>query len=327
MTFTGDFFRTPSGQPFTGDVDLTAIENGVTSHLTIGGLTLQPFLEFGPNGATVPTTTQPPLAEDIARAQAVVADAPPLPDDLRETGRWWLPEDELVLLLARTTIHQECMASAGFDYGTAPVDEWATYVGSWQPHVFLGIRGTRSASLGYQDVGSPQYERVYFESLDPEQQSAYDDAASGDCQVAVEQVLHESALGSELIGDASESRMWDAQQMALLDPRVQQAQAEWHDCVVAAVGDDEPTPNDLARKYLFEGGDQARSAEVAIADIDCQQQFDLEGVWYRTVTEYDRSLMGADVGLYDEQVRLLQQTVDLARRELTDRNIEVPTID
>ena len=81
-----------------------------------------------------------------------------------------------------------------------------------------------------------------------------------------------------------------------------------------------------ARKYLFEGGDQARSAEVAIADIDCQQQFDLEGVWYRTVTEYDRSLMGADVGLYDEQVRLLQQTVDLARRELTDRNIEVPTI-
>ena len=174
VTFTGDFFRTPSGQPFTGDVDLTAIENGVTSHLTIGGLTLQPFLEFGPNGATVPTTTQPPLAEDIARAQAVVADAPPLPDDLRETGRWWLPEDELVLLLARTTIHQECMASAGFDYGTAPVDEWATYVGSWQPHVFLGMPGTRSASLGYQDVGSPQYERVYFESLDPEQQSAHE---------------------------------------------------------------------------------------------------------------------------------------------------------
>ncbi len=178
-----------------------------------------------------------------------------------------------------------------------------------------------------QDVAVPENERTYFESLTPERQQAYDSAATNECQDAADQVLHESALSSELSGDASESRMWDAQQMALLDPRVRQAQTEWHGCVVTAVSDDEPTPNDLARKYLFEGGDPARSGEVAIADFECQQQVDLEGVWYRTVTEYERSLMGADVGLYDDQARLLQQTVDLARQELADRNIEVPTID
>jgi len=40
VTFMGDQFRTPLGGTYSGDVDLTATEGGVTSHLQIGGMTL-----------------------------------------------------------------------------------------------------------------------------------------------------------------------------------------------------------------------------------------------------------------------------------------------
>ena len=40
VTFMGDEFRTPLGGTYSGDVNLTATEGGVTSHLQISGMTL-----------------------------------------------------------------------------------------------------------------------------------------------------------------------------------------------------------------------------------------------------------------------------------------------
>jgi hypothetical protein len=43
VTFTGDFFRSPLGEAYTGELDVTAADHGVTSRLRVGGLTLAAF--------------------------------------------------------------------------------------------------------------------------------------------------------------------------------------------------------------------------------------------------------------------------------------------
>jgi hypothetical protein len=45
VTFEGERFRTPLGQAYRGDVDLTASEGGYTSYLVVTGLELQGFLQ------------------------------------------------------------------------------------------------------------------------------------------------------------------------------------------------------------------------------------------------------------------------------------------
>lgn len=65
VTFMGDEFRTPLGGTYSGDVNLTATEGGVTSHLQIGGMTLTLLpstntvtsSSVSPTYATVPTAT------------------------------------------------------------------------------------------------------------------------------------------------------------------------------------------------------------------------------------------------------------------------------
>ena len=65
VTFAGDRFRTPAGGTYTGDVDLTATEGGVTSHVLIGGLSLALLPSSKaptasnvlPTDATVPSVT------------------------------------------------------------------------------------------------------------------------------------------------------------------------------------------------------------------------------------------------------------------------------
>ena len=55
--FSGDFFRSPLGTPFTGDLDLTASDHGVTSHLRVSGLRLQAFdLPAAARGTNAPAT-------------------------------------------------------------------------------------------------------------------------------------------------------------------------------------------------------------------------------------------------------------------------------
>jgi hypothetical protein len=43
VTFAGERMRTPLGQPYTDDLDLTATDHGVTSQVQISGLLLQAF--------------------------------------------------------------------------------------------------------------------------------------------------------------------------------------------------------------------------------------------------------------------------------------------
>ena len=43
VTFTGDFFRSPLGHAYSGELDVTAADHGVTSHLRVAGLTLAAF--------------------------------------------------------------------------------------------------------------------------------------------------------------------------------------------------------------------------------------------------------------------------------------------
>ena len=46
--FMGERFRTPLGSAWSGDLDLTAGDHGVTSHLRMQIAHLQPFLSHGP---------------------------------------------------------------------------------------------------------------------------------------------------------------------------------------------------------------------------------------------------------------------------------------
>jgi hypothetical protein len=54
--FDGPLFTTPLGSAYTGDVDLTASTDGMTSRLRISGMELQPFLSSGP-GQGAPLST------------------------------------------------------------------------------------------------------------------------------------------------------------------------------------------------------------------------------------------------------------------------------
>jgi hypothetical protein len=66
VTFAGDHFRTPLGSPYTGDLDLTATDHGITSHLVARGLRLQAFVHTRTNTGLPPLmptgTTTPPNA-------------------------------------------------------------------------------------------------------------------------------------------------------------------------------------------------------------------------------------------------------------------------
>ncbi len=59
VTFHGDFFRRALGSTYSGDLDVTATEGGVTSHLVAHGLRLQAFITSGPANPTPPTTALP----------------------------------------------------------------------------------------------------------------------------------------------------------------------------------------------------------------------------------------------------------------------------
>jgi hypothetical protein len=55
VTFSGDSFGTALGSAAIGNLDESAIENGITSHVHIQGMKLQAFRDRRPGGATVPT--------------------------------------------------------------------------------------------------------------------------------------------------------------------------------------------------------------------------------------------------------------------------------
>ena len=116
--------------------------------------------------------------------------------------------------------------------------------------------------------------------------------------------------------------------VAVADPAVTAALSTWSACVRAAVGETAATPNELARRYAFEGAAAtAHEKDVAVADVDCQQQADLWHVYHAALARADRSLLGDRVTDYDELTRQRVELVALARQLLADRGITVPSLD
>lgn len=82
VTFRGDHFRTPLGEAYTGDVDLTATEGGITSHLVLHGLRLQAFVHTKTNTGLpplMPSGTSHQVAPNEATATPVRAATTTLP--------------------------------------------------------------------------------------------------------------------------------------------------------------------------------------------------------------------------------------------------------
>lgn len=66
VTFAGERLRTQLGVPFEGDLDLTATENGITSHLSILGLHLLAFSASCPTPGTCDDGGQRPPESRVA---------------------------------------------------------------------------------------------------------------------------------------------------------------------------------------------------------------------------------------------------------------------
>jgi hypothetical protein len=76
VTFPGEHFRTPLGQAYTGDLDLTASEGGVTSHLVAKGLRLQAFVKTTDLAPSASGTSVAPNEAAATPAGAATTTAP-----------------------------------------------------------------------------------------------------------------------------------------------------------------------------------------------------------------------------------------------------------
>ena len=84
LTFMGEQFRTPAGGTYAGDVDLTATEGGVTSHVQIGGMTLAllPSSQQRTPSSVLPTYATLPsdTAVAVVGTTTIPVPAPPVTD-------------------------------------------------------------------------------------------------------------------------------------------------------------------------------------------------------------------------------------------------------
>ncbi len=346
VTFTGNFFDTPLGSPYIGTFDETATENGITSHLHIGGLRLQAFLGFGPGGVVVPTTTTAIVSETPSIA-------PPLAAGLPETGIAWTPADSMALGMATEILQHECMAAKGWDYPLRTAESWVTGIGSWMPDEVLGIVAPSGArAVGYHTDGDPsgdpltvfplslsETERArFYNDLMPNEPmvditgpdgSVLSQRMDGGCfgvAVAALNPLYDSqeVLRQSLDGDTMQS----AWEVASTQPEVVAALSSWGQCVESAVGETAATPNELARRYAFEGDvPTAHEFDVALADAACQQQVDLWHVYKAALASAQRAALGDRVADYDELTRQRVEFIALARQLLADRGVSVPSLD
>lgn len=275
---------------------------------------------------------------------------PPRPSDLPATGVVFSPEDALTLFVAENTLIAECMAAKGWDYPRPTADELVVMFGAWSPHPVLGIQragaarriGYRSAEVG--GLGSLS-EGNALHYVDPLKRAAFladlegSDAAPSDegeitpGAVTVGGCRGELQVASVMADDAMRVAVNDAagfgqlapsgtgfDDVAINDPRVEDALREWSTCVAARTGERVDTPNELARRLLDRNdGDVADSTEidVAVADAECQQDADLWTVWYTVVAELTRERLGQRAGLYDDWTRARVELVESARAAVT----------
>jgi hypothetical protein len=339
ITFTGEFFRTPLGTPFVGDVDLNATERGITSRVRIENMVLQPF-------TTNDILPAPPLAG---------GNPPPLPTGLPRTGVEWTPDGNLALAIADQTLMQECMSDAGWNYDIADSSVLAETFGQWNPHPVLSVRSVKAAqAFGYhlderQLVGVDAFAQTLTPS---EREEFYVDLNGGDNQTmtpitlpdgtetgasvvsdgcfgasreafdnlindqeALRQVVQESGIDQEQVAGDTEQ-----------DQRIQTALATWRACVEGATGENAETPDELARRYAFEAGTTDREIEIATADARCQTEIDLDNLWSEVYAEYQRFALGDDADLFDTLALMRVDIIERANTILNDRGITIPTI-
>jgi hypothetical protein len=348
VTFTGDFFRSPLGSPFTGDFDQTATEKGVTSHMHLAGMRLQAFLDRGPGGVTVPTSSTLPK---LTMSELSI---PPLPSGLPATGRALKPEAELAQVMAEQLAIADCMVAKGWQFPLLTPKEWATAMGAWQPDEVLGIVGIAGArEFGYHDSQAKGGDALtaYSQGLSPSDLQRFqrdqdgggsemksittspdgspsEQRITGGCFGEMVAQFGEAYDRQEVIRQKIEPVRENSRIAAGTDLAVISALTRWSVCVQNVVGETASTPNELARRYAFvQGVATDHEKQVAVADAECQKQVDLWTVYYTSVAHAERALMGADAGLYDELTQLHQQMVEISYGILKRHNIGPSSLD
>lgn len=278
-----------------------------------------------------------------------LASPPPRPSDLPATGVVFSPEDLLTLFVAENTLIAGCMAEKGWDYPRPTADELVVMFGAWSPHPVLGIQRAGAARrIGYRlsevgGLGSPgQWD---FPGMDPEQRAAFlidlegpaaAPSAEGEITPGTATVggcRGEVQLPSLSADEAMRAAVNDAagfgqgapsgagfDDVAIDDPRVEDALREWSTCVATRTGERADTPNELARRLLDRNDDDVADSteiDVAVADAECQRAADLWSVWFTVVAELTRERLGQRAGLYDDWTRARVELVESARAVVT----------
>lgn len=289
--------------------------------------------------------------------------APPRPDDLPATGVMFSPEDALVLSVAQDTLIAECMTAKGVEYPIPTTDELIAVFGEWQPHAVLGIQRAGAARrVGYHSVGvggfgTPSQANAR-QLMDPAQREAFSIALQGPelAAATTPEAVTDPDTGQVNVGgcwgqvyvatpDNDEEHRAAVNEagnigemapsgsgfddVALDDQRVRDALDTWSTCVETLTGEQADTPNELARRFLadnYEGSANAEEVGIATTDAECQQEADLWTTWYSVVAELTRNRLGPDAGLYDDWTRARVEMVNAARATLSDRNIELPSL-
>ncbi len=298
----------------------------------------------------LPTTTTIPGARDLA--DFGLSPPPPLADDLPATGRWWQPEAQLRLGIAEQHAIGECMTGKGFEYPVA-LDGWVVGFGAWLPDDFLSVRrGGAATEFGYHldDWMDPAAAAVagldeaatadFWEALTggdsapvvpitrPDGTETGAQVQRGGCAVSAAAVTGGIEFNQEAFrGDVEAAVGQRGTEMARTDARVLDALAAWMTCVETGVGESAETPDQLARRFAFEGATpSAREIEVAVRDVECQAAADLQLVWFTVVTEYERAMMGDQVATYDQLLRLRVDALAVVDAYLAANDLVPPSL-
>lgn len=338
VEFYGDWFRSPAGQAWHGDLDVSATsdDTGNSARLIATGVTLQPFTE-------VPIVPDPPSADGTP---------PALPAGIPSVGAAWPRDGKIALEVITSVMLTECVNEAGYVDYEFDGEALARALGAWEPHPVLGI-GTEAAAaaFGYHaaplDQGLDGYAQTLLEG---EREAFYEtvmggndvtpipltvpgvgdtgssiarggcwgevDAAFDRLTVAQEGyrgIVHESGIDQEAVADSTAA-----------DPLVVELLDQWSQCVELAVGEAANTPDELARRFAFETGPTSREIEVAVADARCQAEVGLQQTWDEVYARYQRAALGDKAPLFDELALMRADIVERARELLDDRGVTVP---
>lgn len=244
--------------------------------------------------------------------------------------RYWLTrEEQLVVELAQSTLVSECLDKLGLTFPSPTDDELIAAMGDWQPSGVLGIgRAGAARSLGYRSA--PPIQERAFEQLNQLSGDKQHELVTAQerCWQQIRETLgrdesRRSDLSNALFGvDETQGERWRS------DLNLEQAIAAWQTCINAAVGVEADTPNTLARQFAFsEEPASDREREIAVADVDCQRQSDLERIFYETRTVGLAEELGGRAHLLNEYGALTEQLLARATAVLADRSITPPSLD